>query len=451
MDKNLRVLHQELEWLQKVVETVIGGYLQHEDVDKNWSDIPVPSLENDTPYHQWVHTQQLNSYQRLAIALVLVPHIKPELLDIFLGKNSIYDRRFTEFGGIVDTEHFGFLPTGQTLLFLISATNPELKATALDLLNPQNILFKEQVLALETTASYVPMQNGVLSLNPYWTHYFITGEKQTMTASSSFPATKIGSPLDWDALVLADTVMDQVQEVQTWLEHGKTLLEDWGLAKKIKPGYRALFYGPPGTGKTLTATLLGKSANRDVYRIDLSMLVSKYIGETEKNLAAIFDNAARKDWILFFDEADSLFGKRTDTNSSNDRYANQQTSYLLQRIEDFPGVVILASNLKANMDEAFTRRFQSMIHFPMPSKEERYLLWKNAFSDGCTLDPNIDLYQIAEDYELAGGAIINILRYCALACIQRNSTVVTQNEVLEGIRKELKKEHKTMKRPASKG
>jgi len=182
----------------------------------------------------------------------------------------------------------------------------------------------------------------------------------------------------------------------------------------------------------------------DVYRVDLSMIVSKYIGETEKNLSRIFDSAANQNWILFFDEADALFGKRTQANSSNDRHANQQTSYLLQRIEDFPGFIILASNLKANMDEAFSRRFQSTISFQIPSAKERLILWRKAFSNTCMLCTKIDLQKVAEMYELAGGSIINVLRYCALAAIQRNDTIVTQQELLEGIRREFKKMNKTM-------
>jgi SpoVK/Ycf46/Vps4 family AAA+-type ATPase len=174
------------------------------------------------------------------------------------------------------------------------------------------------------------------------------------------------------------------------------------------------------------------------------MIVSKYIGETEKNLSKIFDIAQHKNWILFFDEADALFGKRTAASSSNDRHANQQTAYLLQRIEDFPGIVILATNLKANMDDAFTRRFQAMIHFNMPSAEERYQLWNNAFSETCTLHPDIDLYKIAEEYELAGGSIINVLRFCALSAIRRNDSVVTKQELLAGLRREFKKENKTV-------
>ncbi|MEJ0103902.1 MAG: ATP-binding protein [Bacteroidota bacterium] len=189
---------------------------------------------------------------------------------------------------------------------------------------------------------------------------------------------------------------------------------------------------------------MGKTSGRDVYRIDLSAIVSKYIGETEKNLSGIFNIASHKNWILFFDEADALFGKRTAANSSNDRFANQQTAYLLQRIEDFPGIVILATNLKANIDEAFSRRFQAMIHFNMPGPEERYRLWISAFTGTCTLDPGIDLHKIAEEYELAGGAIINILRNCALSVIRRQDTVVQPAELYESIRREFKKDNKTL-------
>lgn len=442
---NSIVLYQEIDWLQQVINHVISSYLQHEGIVGHWTDLPMPDLEaSETPYSKCISEWNLGTYERLALALAIAPHIRPEALDIFFGQNKIYNRGFTEFGGIVDKNHSGFLPTGQTLLFLITALNPELRAEVLQLFDYDHILTKEQVLVLENTESYVPKFNGVLSLNQRWLHYFITGEKPKHEHSVTFPAKKITTHLNWDDIVLNDVVMDQVLELKAWLTYGNTLMNDWELFKKIKPGYRALFYGPPGTGKTLTVSLLGKATNKEVYRVDLSMIVSKYIGETEKNLSRIFDIAQYKDWILFFDEADALFGKRTAANSSNDRHANQQTSYLLQRIEDFPGVVVLASNLKANMDDAFTRRFQAMIQFGMPSVDNRYKLWKNAFSGTCTLHPDIDLWKIAEDYEIAGGAIINVLRFCALAAIKRDDTVVTKQELLLGIRREFKKENKTI-------
>jgi len=440
----IQVLQQEMEWLQSVIDQVIKSYLVQEGHENNWKDIVVPDLEDsDCAYAVTVTKWGLNIYGRLALALALAPHIRPEVLDIFFGKNQVYDRGFTEFGGVLDKGHSGFIPTGQTFCFLVTATEPQLRSEVMSVFGKDNPLVKEEVLQLAETEPYLPRLGGILSINDYWLQYFLTGEYPEVESNSAFPAQKIGTNMAWDDIVLGDNVLDQVNEINDWLEHGETLMNDWGLYKKIKPGYRALFYGPPGTGKTLTATLLGKTSGRDVYRVDLSMVVSKYIGETEKNLSKLFDTAKQKKWILFFDEADALFGKRTAANSSNDRYANEQTAYLLQRVEDFPGIVILASNLRANMDDAFRRRFQAIIHFPMPSAEERYQLWKNAFTGTCTLHPDIDLYQLAEDYELAGGSIINVLRFCALSVIRRNDTVVTQQEIMGALRRELKKENKT--------
>ncbi|MDQ6530921.1 ATP-binding protein [Flavobacterium sp. LHD-85] len=446
-NSNIMVLYNEMDWLQKVIDQVICSYLLQEGHENRWQDIPLPEADDDTEdsiYYKKIAEWNLNLYERLCLALILAPQIKPEILDIFFSKNAMYDRGFTEFGGVVNKNHSGFLPTGQTLSFLITAVNPELRIELLHILNTSNILAKEQVMVLESTESNVPILNQILSINERWLNFFITGTLPKLEHSVSFPAQQISTNLNWDDLVLEEHVMNQVMEINAWLNHGETLMKEWGLENKIKPGYRTLFYGPPGTGKTLTATLLGKSTNREVYRVDLSMIVSKYIGETEKNLSKIFDVAQHKDWILFFDEADALFGKRTNASSSNDRHANQQTGYLLQRIEDFPGVVILASNLKENMDEAFSRRFQSMIHFTMPTAEERMLLWEKAFSGKCQLDPNIDIENIAENYELAGGAIINILRFCALVAIQKNETIVSKQDLLEGIRREFKKENKTL-------
>ncbi|WP_046755883.1 ATP-binding protein [Kordia jejudonensis] len=438
-------IHREINWLQDVINAVISSYLQHEGADTHWTDLEIPEIEDEnTPFTNTIRDLNLNTIERLALILAITPHIRPETLDIFFGQNKIYNRGFTEFGGVIDKGHSGFLPTGQTLLFLVTALDPEQYTPVISIFDNNHIFQQEQVISLENTEDYLPKHNGILNINYRWLQYFITGEMPALQHSITFPAQKITTNLDWEDVVLNPNVMDQIVELQRWLTHKDTLLQDWGLSKRLKPGYRAIFYGPPGTGKTLTVSLLGKSLGMDVYRVDLSMIISKYIGETEKNLSRIFDSAAHQNWILFFDEADALFGKRTQANSSNDRHANQQTAYLLQRIEDFPGFIILASNLRGNMDEAFSRRFQSIIGFNMPSVDERVRLWEKAFSDTCTLSPEIDIYQIAENYELAGGAIINVLRYCALAAIQRNDTVVQKQELLHGIRREFKKLNKTM-------
>jgi uncharacterized protein len=177
----------------------------------------------------------------------------------------------------------------------------------------------------------------------------------------------LSTKMEWRDLVLPEQVIKQLNQIETWIKRDM-LVRKRSVRKNLKSGYKVLFHGPPGTGKTLTAVLLGKKTGRDVYRIDLSQTVSRYIGETEKNLAAVFDRAENKDWILFFDEADALFGKRTSVKDAHDRYANQEVSYLLQRIVDYRGLVILSANLKNNIDGAFLRRFQMIIHFPMPDE-----------------------------------------------------------------------------------
>lgn len=441
----INVLKREMDWLEAVIAQCLATYFLQDGHEKEWTAIPVPDWsQTDSPYADMAKKWDLDIYSRLAVALCMAPHLRPEVLDVFFTKNQLYDRGFTEFGGVAAKDHNGFLPTGQTLCFLITVSQPELLYKVIELLGKESVLIKEGVISLTGTDEHLPQLSGQLCLSRSWFNYFLTGEQLPAGDSASFPAQKISTAMDWEDVVLDALVAEQIHEITTWLRHGHTLMEDWGLAKQLKPGYRALFYGPPGTGKTLTATLLGKNTRLEVYKIDLSMIVSKYIGETEKNLSRIFDVAQRQNWILFFDEADALFGKRTAADSANDRHANQQTAYLLQRIEDFPGVVILATNLKSNMDEAFLRRFQSIIHFTIPSAEERYQLWQNAFSGVCTLDETIDLTAIAEEYELAGGAIINVLRFCALSAIRRNDTVVTRQELLAGIKKEFKKENRTL-------
>ncbi len=247
--------------------------------------------------------------------------------------------------------------------------------------------------------------------------------------------------MNWEDLIVNESVHAHINQIKLWINHHQTLLNDWGLKKSVLPGYRTLFFGPPGTGKTLTATLLGKEFERRVYRIDLSQVVSKYIGETEKNLEKIFNQAENKEWILLFDEADALFSKRTSTKSSNDRYANQEVSYLLQRVENFNGLVILTSNFKNNIDDAFLRRFNSVVKFSKPTREERLRLWKNSKPNKIEIEENF-LDQIATHYELTGAQIVSAIMHASLLAIDKDEKILSKENLLSGIKEELEKEEK---------
>jgi AAA+ superfamily predicted ATPase len=444
MNANAAALSREMAWLAEVIDVRMKLFQGKECGYGSVHEVSAPDLSADESlYGKIVRYYVMSDSERIILSLALAPHVQPHLLDVFFSRNEDYDRGFTEFGGIKGQNHGGFLPTGETVAFL-AGEGLQQRFQILHLFMEDHFFHKHNILTLGNSPTEEPFLSGMIRVSEEYLSYFTRGVPHRPDFSPQFPARRIHTELDWSDLVLENETMQGVEEIRDWLDYGEILLRDWGMARKLKPGFRALFHGPPGTGKTFTATLLGKSSGRDVYRIDLSMVVSKYIGETEKNLSKVFDQAEQKNWILFFDEADALFGKRTQTSSANDRYANQEVSYLLQRMEDFPGVVILATNLRANLDEAFSRRFQSMVYFPVPSSEQRLLLWRQSFPEKISLETGSDLPSLAERYELTGGAIMNVSRYVSLLAIKRGTTVITQKDILGGIRREFTKEGKTV-------
>jgi SpoVK/Ycf46/Vps4 family AAA+-type ATPase len=217
-------------------------------------------------------------------------------------------------------------------------------------------------------------------------------------------------------------------------------LEEWGLGAKLAAsnGVSALFSGPPGTGKTLAAQIVAKELGIDLYRIDLSTIVSKYIGETEKNLEHIFNEAQTSNAILLFDEADAIFGKRSEVKDAHDRYANIEVGYLLQRMEAYDGVAILATNLRANLDEAFTRRLQFIINFPFPDEEYRLHIWQVLMPPGLPCADNLDLKLMAKRFKLTGGSIRNIIVSAAYIAA-KDGDRVTMEHLMHGARREFQK------------
>ena len=212
----------------------------------------------------------------------------------------------------------------------------------------------------------------------------------------------------WDDLVLPDDVARQLREIAGQVAWRSRVYETWGFGAKLSRGrgISALFAGPSGTGKTLAAEVLAAHLDLDLYRIDLSGVVSKYIGETEKNLRRVFDAAESSGAILFFDEADALFGKRSEVRDSHDRYANIEVSYLLQRMEDYRGLAILATNLKSHLDQAFLRRLRFLVDFPFPDAGQRRSIWSRVFpprAETAGLDP-----EVLSRLEIPGGNIKNI-------------------------------------------
>jgi SpoVK/Ycf46/Vps4 family AAA+-type ATPase len=220
---------------------------------------------------------------------------------------------------------------------------------------------------------------------------------------------------------------------------------EWGFGRKLSggKGVNALFAGSSGTGKTMAAEVIANELGLDLYKIDLSSVVSKYIGETEKNLERIFDAAEHADAILFFDEADAIFGKRSEVHDAHDRYANIEVAYLLQRMEQYEGISLLATNLRQNMDEAFVRRLAFIIHFPFPDEESRRRIWTGIWPEEITLDEDVDLGQLARQYKLSGGNIKNVALAAAFLAAPEGGCV-TMSHLLQSVRREYQKTGKVL-------
>ena len=401
-------------------------------------------LKNNFPFAEYLSQYSPSPDEYFLLFLALVPHFQPHFLNQIIAEHLPDGGDFPEFGGVKGTNHRGILPTGETAQFVLAGNDLEKRLEVQRLLSSEHWFAKEHILWLEPVREGEPRMSGRLILSDEVVEQLTTGMVSRPQFSMEFPAEYIQTEMDWDDLVLHPNTFRQIQEIEHWITHNDTVRHDWGLKKKIKPGYRALFYGPPGTGKTLTATLLGKHTGRDVYRIDLSRVVSKYIGETEKNLSRLFDKAEDKDWILFFDEADALFGKRTDIRDAHDKYANQEVAYLLQRIEGYNGLVILATNQRANIDDAFIRRFQTIIHFPIPRPEERQAIWQRTFPPQIHLADDVDWQQVALRYELTGASILNVAHYCAIEVLADQSCRLDRKRLESAILREYAKEGKVL-------
>jgi AAA+ superfamily predicted ATPase len=425
---NAANLERMLEFLDQLAATRLAKGDVH---------LPQPRLVNDgSPFADMARRFDLRFDTYTLVALALAPHIAPGRLDRAF-RAALPEGDFPEVGGQRDEATRSLIPTGETAAFLLAGDDLEARFAVQALFAPDSVLATEGLVRLDPPRDGAPVLSGRLVMDREWVARLTTGVQETPAFGPGFPARRLTSAMTWDDLVLPEDTRQRLSQLADWVRHAPTLRRDWGMEGRLRPGFRALFHGPPGTGKTLTATLIGQMTGREVFRIDLSAVVSKYIGETEKNLSALFDRAARRDWVLFFDEADALFGKRTQVKESHDRYANQEVSYLLQRVEDFDGLVILATNLKGNIDEAFLRRFNAVIRFPLPDAEHRLQLWLRHLPDR---PGHADFARELAGYELSGGNITNIVQAAAIASLAKGADAISRADAVAAIAAEMEKE-----------
>lgn len=430
----------QLQNLFNYLESVITWRVNHPEED--FSAVPEFNPEDYRNIHlgNYISEKQLTHQEIVILLMALLPRLDPALLKrVYLEfpSSPLFD-----FCSVNDNGRL-FNPTVQSVQYILGGESISERLKALDYFAQTSLLVKEELLVFSGSSKENFSVNSLLSVPQDAFEALMFGMELLPKMSNDFPAEQLHTERTWTDLILPQDTLDELQGIEAWYNSSRILMEDWGMQKKLKPGFRVLFYGDPGTGKTLAASLLGKYTKRPVFRVDVSMLVSKYIGETEKQLAKLFDKAENKNWILFFDEADAIFGKRTSVRDAHDKYANQEVSYLLQRIETFSGLIILASNFKNNMDKAFTRRFHSCIKFNNPGYEERLRIWQHNLPQQLDLG-DINLEQISKRYELTGSNIMNIIQDVCLKVISSEEPGYRANSemLLESIRKEYLKEDK---------
>lgn len=258
-------------------------------------------------------------------------------------------------------------------------------------------------------------------------------------------ARKTSPHYQWNDIVLPADRVAQLREMCNHVKYRDRVYGDWGFGRKLAmgKGLAVLFAGPSGTGKTMAAGIIAAELALDMYKIDLSTVISKYIGETEKNLSRIFDEAETSNAILFFDEADALFGKRSEVRDSHDRYANIEVGYLLQRMEEYEGIAILATNFRKNMDDAFVRRLHFTVEFPFPDHDDRHRIWQGIWPQDTPRDSALDLELLAQRYEMTGGNIKNVALAAAFLAADEEQ-VVRMSHVVRATLREYQKTGKLM-------
>lgn len=423
-------LKRAAKWVDSVIERRLLELKKHLVVEGLYEIGDMPVWPEGSTFDTLRRQCKLSEYEMFVLALVYVGQFHPHKISV-LWKDLIFyfrlDMAYSKF-----TKQFSV--TLKTALYLLAGENEvEQGFYYMNILNSR--LFTDQIL-LSHEDKEVSIEQQGLRVNDEFYRQLMTGDQPKLEARTEFPAELLETHLSFDDLVLKDSVKEQLDNLMAYIKNQDKLYAQGEFSEKIKSGYVTMLYGPPGTGKTMTVAVMAKELGIDVYCIDLSRVVSKYIGETEKNLEKVFQRLESKRCILLFDEADALFGKRSEVKAANDRYANQEVAYLLQRIEKYPGLVILTSNYNQNLDKAFKRRILTSIYMPAPSADERRLLWKKKIPDNYILQPASLIEDLAKDHLLTGANIANVVKLACIKAHQEQNGNVLNKKIFEPIIKE---------------
>ncbi|WP_299464036.1 AAA family ATPase [uncultured Microscilla sp.] len=470
-DDSLEAVYKELNWFLQILwhryknkdgKEDFLSFLTKKDFNNNV--VVLPELPAKSHYKAWLQKHKLTQKapERLLMAMVMALSLNDALFFAFL--DLLQQPLISVFvGGQTKDSERRFMPTVQTLLYLLAGVDLKNQATYQLHFRTQQHHLSKWGIELESAQARMSgrtdlsdeWKNLLISLNPNIWQYFLGGNMPLPEENKDLPITKLDTALTFDDLVLNDETKNALTPLLNYARNGKDFFNDAEASGHFKSGYISLLQGPPGTGKTLIATTIGKEVGLVTYQLELAQVVSKYIGETSKNINQVFEELTRaidhlkgEPSILFIDEADALIGKRSEVNDSKDRYANFDVSNLLQKIESFPGLIILASNFQQNLDPAIQRRIGATILVPPPEADERTQLWKNYQPANLEYPTDNFARILGEKFRLTGAQINNIMKQVALAVYGTEVKVLDYDLHLEpAIKSELIKFNEVYVRP----
>lgn len=418
-DVNFDFIRSELQWVSIRVNKLLNSIINPEE---RFAEDPLYVVHGDSYYEKFLLKWNADELERMAIGICFAHLYFPTAFDCFLRVFGKGETRHSNVGGIFKESSVRFYPTVRTLAWIMSGNNPATYARYLNQLSSSHRLFKEGILLVKENPDETSFVEMEVKLNEIYFPTLLEGEDPRLDAESGFPASRNHGKHNMHDVVLDETTRREMEEIYLFAKQINRLC-----ALPDKHMYKAycvcVFTGEPGTGKSYSATAMGNELNMPVYTVNTAQLVSKYIGETEKNLERVLNRFNNKNCILFFDEAEAIFSKRTEVNDSHDRYANQEQSFLLQKMTEFNGVIILATNvqdIRQHMDKAFLRRFYRIINIPFPNYPERKLIWEKTLGSSFTYEQGLS-DRMARDYQLSGGSIHNVVSDGVIKALSINS------------------------------
>jgi hypothetical protein len=433
---------QRLQWLKQTLNWRIADATGIKNSDL-LSPPDLQTNEDEDTFSALVQKARLSVEEQLVLMLGLSNYLDPAFFNEYILKRRDHPESVPSIGLSFHRSHFsGFIPTGETALFLLAGTNQGQRRDYSKYFGKGHKFAKNNLLKLEKAPSGEPALLGRLVINPVLADLLLTNQDIDTVSDHILAGWGLGSQINENDLILNEKTLLQYHEASKLIKAGNYSMFKPMVARKNHFSFKLLFHGPKGTGKSLAARLLARSIAIGFYRIDLSQIVSKYIGETEKNLSQVFEKAEDKDWVLFFDEADALFGKRSNVRESHDKYANQEVSYLMQRIESHKGAVILSASSIEGIDDALMRRFHHIIHFPEATAAERYKLWRKSLPPASLMEipTEVELQSIASLFQLNANEIIMLSEKICLNCLKSNVSKITATDLIALIKNYLPKQ-----------